>query len=54
MSWVSSSEIRSKFANLMSKMYQNEVPLYGDLIELVTDVNNVTLDQSSELKKQLD
>ena len=54
MSWVSSSEIRSKFANLMSKMYQNEVPLYGDLIELVTDVNNVTLDQPSELKKLLE
>lgn len=51
--WMSSNLIRSQFSALMSKMYQNEVPLYGDLIELVAEVNRATLKKRPLLEKQL-
>jgi len=31
--------IRSQFALALSRMYQTEVPLYGDLLDLVADIN---------------
>jgi len=31
--------IRSQFALVLSRMYQTEVPLYGDLLDLVADIN---------------
>lgn len=39
MSFVNPHLIRAKFAEAMSHMYQKEVPLYGDLINIVADVN---------------
>lgn len=36
---VSPDQIRARFSKAMSDMYQNEVPLYGDLVQLVADVN---------------
>ncbi|AOA59036.1 2-oxoadipate dioxygenase/decarboxylase HglS [Acinetobacter larvae] len=51
--WISSNEIRSRFSALMSDMYQKEVPLYGDLIDLVKDINQQTLRQQPALKQQL-
>lgn len=41
--WVSSDAIRAQFSQCMSEMYQTEVPLYGDLLELVNDVNQISL-----------
>ncbi|MFU8927905.1 VOC family protein [Acinetobacter puyangensis] len=54
MSWINPDEIRSKFSALMSDMYQNEVPLYGELVDLVKDVNNITLIKNSRLQHQLE
>jgi uncharacterized glyoxalase superfamily metalloenzyme YdcJ len=36
---VSSDQIRSRFSSAMSSMYRAEVPLYGQLLDLVADVN---------------
>ncbi|WP_413520925.1 VOC family protein [Psychrobacter glacincola] len=38
----------------MSEMYQKEVPLYGDLIDLVTEVNTKVLSKQPEVKEQLE
>lgn len=51
--FVNSDEIRSRFSALMSDMYQKEVPLYGDLIRLVSDVNQAVLTQQPDIKEQL-
>ncbi|WP_353173744.1 2-oxoadipate dioxygenase/decarboxylase HglS [Acinetobacter rudis] len=53
MTLISSNEIRSKFSALMSEMYKNEVPLYGDLLELVQDVNQTALSKDIQLQDQL-
>ncbi|MDY3330886.1 MAG: VOC family protein [Pelistega sp.] len=52
--FVSPNEIRSRFSALMSAMYQKEVPLYGDLIDLVSDVNKTVLSQQPAIKAQLE
>ncbi|RBF30210.1 DUF1338 domain-containing protein, partial [Xanthomonas oryzae pv. oryzae] len=41
--FVSPDQIRSWFAQAMSDMYRSEVPLYGDLMSLVAQVNAQTL-----------
>ncbi|NYZ61787.1 2-oxoadipate dioxygenase/decarboxylase HglS [Luteimonas deserti] len=40
---VSPDEIRHLFAQAMSRMYREEVPLYGALVELVAEVNAASL-----------
>jgi len=40
---TSPDDIRAAFSRAMSAMYRAEVPLYGDLLELVADVNQDTL-----------
>ncbi|CAI3131686.1 putative protein [Acinetobacter calcoaceticus] len=52
--WMSADKIRAEFSKMMSDMYQQEVPLYGDLVELVNDVNHVILHRDTELKEQLE
>ncbi|MCD9027165.1 VOC family protein [Luteimonas sp. BDR2-5] len=42
-SHVPPDEIRSLFAQAMSTMYRNEVPLYGTLMELVSAINAAAL-----------
>lgn len=42
-SFVDADELRTDFASAMSAMYRKEVPLYGDLINIVRDVNTATL-----------
>ena len=37
--FVSADAIRSRFSEAMSSMYRAEVPLYGELLDLVADVN---------------
>ncbi|KAF4943360.1 hypothetical protein FSARC_14936 [Fusarium sarcochroum] len=41
--FVDADELRTEFAGAMSAMYREEVPLYGDLINIVRDVNAATL-----------
>ncbi|KAI5456791.1 hypothetical protein BGZ63DRAFT_408933 [Mariannaea sp. PMI_226] len=41
--FVDADELRTSFASAMSSMYQKEVPLYGDLINIVRGVNFSTL-----------
>ena len=51
--FVSSEHIRNRFATIMSDMYKSEVPLYGELLDLVNDVNDTVLSNSTELKAHL-
>lgn len=51
--FMSSDDIRLKFSQAMSAMYQKEVPLYTDLIELVDDVNELVMQQQADIKQQL-
>ncbi|SPX85435.1 2-oxoadipate dioxygenase/decarboxylase HglS [Moraxella ovis] len=53
MSFVQKDDIRHKFSLAMSKMYQAEVPLYKDLMDLVADVNKDTLASDPALKQHL-
>lgn len=45
---VSPDNIRARFSAAMSTMYQQEVPLYGDLTKLVADVNAEYLSKNPE------
>ncbi|TQI79934.1 putative glyoxalase superfamily metalloenzyme YdcJ [Serratia fonticola] len=47
--FVSPNEIRAKFSQAMSAMYQKEVPLYGDLLELVAETNRQVLREDAAL-----
>lgn len=51
---LSADEIRERFSQAMSKMYQDEVPLYGELLERVADVNMAVLESHPELYQQLE
>ncbi|WP_413251225.1 VOC family protein [Yersinia thracica] len=51
--FVHPDEIRARFSSAMSDMYQTEVPLYSDLLQLVTETNNQTMEQSPELTRHL-
>lgn len=50
---VTADDIREKFSQAMSAMYQQEVPQYGTLLELVADVNLGVLENNPELHQQL-
>ena len=51
--YVDSSTIRTLFASAMSAMYQQEVPMYGTLLDLVGRVNRQLLEQDERLKQEL-
>ena len=51
--FVHPDEIRARFSCAMSDMYQDEVPLYSALLELVADINNQTMSQQPELTRHL-
>jgi len=53
-SFVSSDHIRSRFAQAMSDMYRLEVPLYGELMALVAQVNAQVLADDPALAQRLD
>ena len=38
---ITADEIREQFSQAMSAMYQQEVPQYGTLLELVADVKTI-------------
>ncbi|WP_298727430.1 VOC family protein [uncultured Ferrovibrio sp.] len=52
--FVSPDQIRQAFSAAMSAMYRDEVPAYGVLLKLVSDVNSRTLSRNSELRSQLE
>jgi uncharacterized glyoxalase superfamily metalloenzyme YdcJ len=45
--------IRAAFFEAMSRMYRAEVPLYGDLLDIVDDVNRRVLSADSDLEAEL-
>jgi len=51
--FLSSDAIRTLFSQAMSAMYQQEVPQYGALTQLVSAVNERTLEANSALKDRL-
>ncbi|MDM8349569.1 VOC family protein [Pseudomonas sp. sp1636] len=51
--WVHPDEIRAQFSRAMSAMYRAEVPLYGELLDLVSQVNRQVLAQDGELAERL-
>ncbi|WP_269476083.1 2-oxoadipate dioxygenase/decarboxylase HglS [Billgrantia diversa] len=51
--FLSSDDIRERFAQAMSAMYQAEVPQYGTLLELVERVNRETLEADPALAERL-
>ncbi|MFH5948601.1 2-oxoadipate dioxygenase/decarboxylase HglS [Roseomonas xinghualingensis] len=50
---VAASRIRSLFSAAMSAMYRSEVPKYGRLLELTTEVNLRTLEADPALRQAL-
>lgn len=53
-STISSDEMREQFSQAISAMYQKRVPQYGDLLDLVADVNLAVLESQPELCQQLE
>lgn len=51
--YLTSDAIRTLFSQAMSAMYQQEVPQYGTLTQLVTAVNERTLEADPTLKNRL-
>ncbi|MGR2737235.1 2-oxoadipate dioxygenase/decarboxylase HglS [Billgrantia sp. Q4P2] len=51
--FLTSDDIRERFARAMSAMYQAEVPQYGTLLELVERVNRETLETDPALAERL-
>lgn len=51
--FVSTDRIRSLFTEAMSQMYRAEVPQYGTLLELVSDVNAEVLAKDNALRDRL-
>ncbi|KAH7127498.1 hypothetical protein EDB81DRAFT_143508 [Dactylonectria macrodidyma] len=49
-SWVNRDDLRTSFTLAMSAMYKTEVPLYGDLVRIVGDVNQSTLGSALDPK----
>lgn len=52
--FISPDQIRSQFSHAMSAMYRKEVPLYGDLMTLVSDVNAAVLESNPQALQQFD
>lgn len=51
--FVSADALREQFSQAMSAMYQQEVPQYGTLLQLVAEVNQQVLAQNKELAERL-
>lgn len=51
--FVHPDEIRSMFSSAMSDMYRSEVPQYGTLMELVSEINQSKLEVDPELADRL-
>lgn len=53
MSFTNPDIIRQEFSCAMSEMFRQEVPAYGVLVDMVEEINRVTLEQNDELKSEL-
>ncbi|WP_409280817.1 2-oxoadipate dioxygenase/decarboxylase HglS [Pseudomonas defluvii] len=51
--FVSPDSIRAQFSAAMSQMYKQEVPLYGTLLELVSETNHQVMQQHPEIAEAL-
>ena len=51
--FVSPDHIRARFSAAMSSMYKEEVPLYGTLLKLVSEVNRQVLEMRPEVAEAL-
>ncbi len=49
--FVSTDEIRTRFSTTVSSMYRREVPPYGTLLDIVSNINNATLDAQPGLRQ---
>ncbi len=52
--FVAADEIRLAFSDAMSRMYREEVPLYGDLLDIVATTNAQTLAADPALRAELE
>ncbi|GGB37365.1 DUF1338 domain-containing protein [Oceanisphaera marina] len=52
--FLPADDIRTLFSTSMSRMYQQEVPQYGTLMQLVAEINEQTLASEPSLQQQLD
>ena len=52
--FLSPHTIRSKFSAAMSAMYRDEVPTYGTLLDMVTDINHSTLSGDPVLYRSME
>ncbi|WP_252108217.1 MULTISPECIES: VOC family protein [unclassified Halomonas] len=52
--YLSTDDVRDRFSKAMSAMYQEEVPQYTTLLDLVAEVNQKTLDEQPELARRLE
>lgn len=48
--WADRDDLRTSFTLAMSAMYKAEVPLYGDLVRIVSDINKSTLGNALDPK----
>lgn len=51
--FVSPDSIRAQFSAAMSLMYQQEVPLYGTLLGLVSEINQQVMEQQPDIAQAL-
>lgn len=51
--YVPAHHIRAQFAKAISDMYQSEVPLYGKLLDIVSDINHQFLQKNPSLEREL-
>jgi uncharacterized glyoxalase superfamily metalloenzyme YdcJ len=51
--FMAAHDIRTAFFAAMSRMYRTEVPLYGDLLDIVDDVNRRVLSADPDLEADL-
>ncbi|KAJ3577595.1 hypothetical protein NPX13_g2972 [Xylaria arbuscula] len=51
--YADKDDLRTQFAAAMSAMYRAEVPLYGDLIEIVRNINTNVKDVTGSIKPHL-
>ncbi|MCB8889283.1 2-oxoadipate dioxygenase/decarboxylase HglS [Vreelandella malpeensis] len=52
--YLSTDDVRDRFSKAMSAMYQEEVPQYTTLLDLVAEVNRETLAAQPELARRLE
>lgn len=52
--FVGPDEIRARFSRAMSEMYREEVPQYGTLIDLVSDINDACLTNAPDMRERLE